>query len=62
VPSTMVGRNVSREWSLYGAQGYVGLTFYPYQLTLGLSLRWFERRPHFRLYVGPLKLYGGLSA
>lgn len=53
---------MARQWTLHGDFGYVGLDLYPYQITLGVSLRWFERRPHVRLYVGPLKLYGGLSA
>lgn len=29
----------------------------PYQLALGLSLRWWGGRPRFRLYLGPLKLH-----
>jgi hypothetical protein len=31
-------------------------TIFPYQLSLGISVRWFESRPALRLYGGPLKL------
>lgn len=29
----------------------------PYQVALGFTLRWFEGRPHIRLYLGPLKFH-----
>lgn len=30
---------------------------YPYQLAFGFTFRWFEHRPHFRLYLGPVKIH-----
>lgn len=39
--------------------GYVGIDWYPYQLAFGVSVRWLERRPHLRLYLGPIKIYTG---
>jgi hypothetical protein len=45
----------------YARRWYAGADLMPYQLAAGLSLRWFEGRPHLRVYVGPIKLYGGLS-
>lgn len=45
----------------YADRWYAGVDLMPYQLAAGLSLRWFEGRPHLRVYAGPIKLYGGLS-
>lgn len=42
-----------------GRHAYVGADFYPYQVTAGISLRWFERRPRVRIYLGPFKVYAG---
>ena len=53
---------MTRHYAHYGRHAYIGADLLLYQLTIGLSLRWFERRPHFRLYVGPIKFYGGLTA
>jgi hypothetical protein len=40
-----------------------GVTFYPYQLALGFSLRYWPCifAPAFRLHVGPVKLWGYVS-
>jgi hypothetical protein len=47
-------------WEREGTHGYLGAVLHTYQLTLGLSLRWYAGQPHVRLYVGPLKVYAGL--
>lgn len=41
----------------------LGFDIYPYQLTLGLSLRYWPRvfAPAFRLYFGPFKVWGWIS-
>lgn len=36
----------------------LGITFFPYQLSLGVSLRYFEGFG-FRFYIGPIKIWGG---
>lgn len=54
----MANRAFLTEW--LGRFGYVGVALYTYQLTLGLSLRWYEGQPHFRFYFGPLKFFAGL--
>jgi len=35
-----------------------GWTFFEYQLAFGLSLRYYQGKPMFRIYVGPLKVWG----
>lgn len=40
--------------------GVLGLDVLPYQLSLGVTLRYFEGGVHFRLYVGPVKFWGGV--
>jgi hypothetical protein len=47
---------------VYMPWGYAGAALLTYQAAFGITLRWFERRPHIRLYLGPLKLYAGLEA
>ncbi len=39
-----------------------GATFFPYQLALGLSVRWMSclSGPAIRLYLGPFKLWMGV--
>lgn len=49
----------ARQSARYGKHLYLGADFYPYQITAGISLRWFEKRPHIRLYLGPFKVYAG---
>lgn len=39
---------------------YIGLDLYPYQVAVGLSVRWLGGA-HLRLYAGPVKLYLGTS-
>lgn len=39
--------------------GYIGIDVYPYQFAVGASVRWHERRPHIRLYLGLIKIYAG---
>lgn len=29
----------------------------PYQFALGFTIRWWDARPRFRLYLGPVKLH-----
>lgn len=41
--------------SYYGRWSGFGLVLIPYQLALGFTVRWFDGKPHFRLYLGPLK-------
>ena len=38
----------------------VGVTFFPYQFCLGLSIRYWPCifAPAFRIYIGPFKLWG----
>lgn len=38
---------------------YLWVDFFPYQLAVGVSLRWFEAAPHLRLYAGPFRLAAG---
>ncbi len=40
-----------------------GLAFFPYQLALGISLRYWSCliAPAFRIYLGPFKLWGYVS-
>lgn len=47
-----------REWR----HGYVGVALHTYQVTLGVTFRWYLGQPHFRLYVGPVKVYAGIFA
>lgn len=49
----------ARQWAAYGRCAYVGFDVYPYQFCMGFSLRWFDQRPHVRIYLGPLKFYAG---
>ncbi len=36
----------------------IGLSIFLYQLAFGLSLRYFENSLMFRVYLGPLKIWG----
>lgn len=47
-------------WEHEGRWAYIGAALYAYQLTFGVSLRWYGGQPHFRFYVGPVKLYVGI--
>ncbi|KKL14044.1 hypothetical protein LCGC14_2519670 [marine sediment metagenome] len=38
-----------------------GVAFFPYQLALGVSLRYWQHAPAFRVYLGPFKLWGYVS-
>ena len=40
-----------------------GFAFYPYQISLGISLRYWPRifMPSARIHIGPFKLWGGIS-
>ena len=50
----------AREW--FGATGPVGggITFYPYQLAIGVTVRYWPRvfAPTIRLHIGPIKIWG----
>jgi len=39
--------------------GYVGLDILPYQIAMGFTIRWFEKRLHLRFYIGPFRLWLG---
>lgn len=41
----------------------IGFTFYPYQISLGVSLRYWPCifAPAFRIYIGPFKIWGYVS-
>ena len=41
--------------------GGIGFTILIYQLAIGISLRWWENGPAFRLYLGPFKIWGHLK-
>lgn len=59
--SWQVKAEMSRVIKYFGKRFYFVGTFFPYQISLGITLRWFEQSPHLRLYVGPFKLaIGGL--
>lgn len=38
---------------------YIGIDVLLYQIAFGGSVRFFDAWWHFRIYVGPLKFYGG---
>jgi hypothetical protein len=44
----------------YRKSSYFALDWLPYQVALGVSLRWFEGGPHLRIYIGPLKIIGAV--
>jgi hypothetical protein len=46
------------EYDLHSKFGGVGITIFPYQIALGCSLRYWSGMPAFRLYLGPIKLWG----
>lgn len=48
-----------RPWcrAFHVAWGGGGIQFFSYQLAFGITLRWWEHGPAFRLYVGPFKLW-----
>lgn len=54
----------ARHYSIYRFFGRYssafGIDILPYQLALGLSLRWLEGGPHLRVYLGPFKLRASL--
>ena len=43
----------------YFSYFYIGVDFLPYQIAFGFSVRYLDDRLHFRIYIGPLKFYGG---
>lgn len=43
-----------KEWDL----GLISVSFFPYQLALGCSIRYWEGSLLWRLYVGPIKIWG----
>jgi len=43
-------------------RAYGGLTWFPYQLAFGLSLRYDAGLWAVRLYLGPLKVWGTIEA
>lgn len=49
-------REINFLWGPFGG----GVVLYPYQLSLGFSLRYWPCifAPAFRLYIGPIKLWG----
>ena len=47
----------AHEWFWGNSRAGIGITVFPYQLAVGLSLRWWERGPALRLYLGPLKAW-----
>lgn len=49
-----------REWFWSNHWCGLGFQIYPYQLALGISLRWWDSGPAFRVYLGPLKVWGYL--
>ena len=53
----------AREWDFHVGPVSGGLTFYPYQLALGISLRYWPCifAPAFRVHVGPFKAWGCVS-
>lgn len=48
------------EFEKHGTLGGIGLTIYPYQISLGFTLRYWPCifAPAFRLHVGPFKVWG----
>ena len=46
--------------SRYRKSSYFALDWLPYQVAVGISLRWFEGGPHLRIYIGPLKIAGAI--
>lgn len=48
----------ARQATLHARSAYIGCDWLPYQLALGLSVRWLCG-PHLRVYVGPVKIYLG---
>ena len=53
----------AREWFIkFGPIG-IGFTLYPYQLSLGASVRYWPCifAPAFSVYLGPVKLWGYIS-
>lgn len=54
---------VRSHWAYQRIRGYgctAGVDLLPYQMALGISVRWFDGGPHLRLYIGPLKLYASV--
>jgi len=51
------------EWEYHGRLGGIGLTFYPYQIALGISLRYWSCifAPAFRIHILCFKLWGYLK-
>lgn len=53
----------AREYDYYTRWGGIGFTFYPYQFSLGFSLRYWSciYAPSFRIHLGPFKVWGYIS-
>ena len=58
----MMERGTARQWARYGKRFYFGVDVHLYEVSVGVSLRWFEGAEHVRLYLGPVKVYAGRMA